>query len=88
MDCYEKHFCFLQRLIVYYLLNFSMQMGFTGDTTLPRSREALELRAILRGLQNNRWPVTYRQEGPDFRKPSNLAYEFSRPPSHLDHPPR
>ena len=63
-------------------------MGLGGYTALPRSREALELRAILRGLQNDNWPITYKQDGPDFKQPSALAYQFSRPPSNLHHPPR
>lgn len=76
----------------YYLTDLknrtSMQMGLSGESSLPRSREALELRAILRGLQNDSWPMKYKQEGADFRQPSALAYQFSRPPSHLHHPPR
>ncbi|CAC5376258.1 unnamed protein product [Mytilus coruscus] len=79
--------------VKYYLSDLkhktSLQMGLSGDTALPRSREALELRAILRGLQEDgSWPMTYRQAGADFKRPSGLAEQFSRPASHLHHPPR
>ncbi|XP_052102972.1 golgin subfamily A member 6-like protein 22 isoform X2 [Mytilus californianus] len=79
--------------VKYYLSDLkhktSLQMGLSRDTALPRSREALELRAILRGLQEDgSWPMTYRQAGADFKRPSGLAEQFSRPASHLHHPPR
>ncbi|VDI07981.1 Hypothetical predicted protein [Mytilus galloprovincialis] len=79
--------------VKYYLSDLkhktSLQMGLSGDTALPRSREALELRAILLGLQGDgSWPMTYRQTGADFKRPSNLAEQFSRPASHLHHPQR
>ncbi|CAG2241127.1 unnamed protein product [Mytilus edulis] len=79
--------------VKYYLSDLkhktSLQMGLSGDTALPRNREALELRAILLGLQGDgSWPMTYRQTGADFKRPSNLAEQFSRPAAHLHHPPR
>lgn len=53
----------------------------SGDTNIPRSREAMELRAILQGLQDNRWPIVYNTESGTFENRSSFGDQFTRPVS-------
>nr|XP_022293237.1 calponin homology domain-containing protein DDB_G0272472-like isoform X11 [Crassostrea virginica] len=59
----------------------SYKVNMSGDTNIPRSREAMELRAILQGLQDNRWPIVYNTESRTFENRSSYGDQFTRPPS-------
>ncbi|XP_021354078.1 calponin homology domain-containing protein DDB_G0272472-like isoform X2 [Mizuhopecten yessoensis] len=57
--------------------------GRHGATYLPRSRETMELRALLQGLQDNKWPMSYSStEGaPAVDRSNTYAEQFTRPSS-------
>ncbi|XP_065926717.1 axoneme-associated protein mst101(2) isoform X8 [Magallana gigas] len=59
----------------------SYRANMSGDTNIPRSREAMELRAILQGLQDNRWPIVYNTESGTFENRSSFGDQFTRPVS-------
>lgn len=59
----------------------SYKANMSGDTNIPRSREAMELRAILQGLQDNRWPIVYNTESGTFENRSSFGDQFTRPVS-------
>ncbi|XP_061169189.1 calponin homology domain-containing protein DDB_G0272472-like [Saccostrea echinata] len=56
----------------------SYRASMSGDTNIPRSREAMELRAILQGLQDNRWPIVYNSESGSFENRSSFGDQFTR----------
>jgi hypothetical protein len=60
----------------------------SGDTNIPRSREAMELRAILQGLQDNRWPIVYNTESGTYENRSSFGDQFTRPASQQSHRPQ
>ncbi|XP_069130984.1 calponin homology domain-containing protein DDB_G0272472-like isoform X2 [Argopecten irradians] len=66
-----------------YLRDLKYRSSCHGATYLPRSRETMELRALLKGLQDNRWPMSYSStEGaPSLEKSSTYADQFTRPSS-------
>ncbi|KAK3096631.1 hypothetical protein FSP39_001897 [Pinctada imbricata] len=57
----------------------SFRVGMSGSPHIPRSRETMELQAILRGLQNDTWPLVYNADGELER--SGTYSEFTRPAS-------
>ncbi|XP_056015845.1 trichohyalin-like isoform X13 [Ostrea edulis] len=69
-------------------LKFRARASMSGDTNIPRSREAMELRAILQGLQDDRWPIVYNTESGTYENRSNFGDQFTRPASQQSHRPQ
>ena len=51
-----------------------------GGTYIPKSRESMELQALLRGLDSSGWPISYSQDGLSDRQSTG---NFTRPVSRV-----
>lgn len=82
VQCVRRVYKFKKFNFWFFLIKIlSYRANMSGDTNIPRSREAMELRAILQGLQDNRWPIVYNTESGTFENRSSFGDQFTRPVS-------